>query len=282
MDEQHGSKRLVERLAREDDFTLDAISDALVLRQSRAGYRFGLDALLLATDLPTLHDDALIYDLGAAQGPVALCVAARCPRARVVAVERQDSLFALLRENITRNGLSGRVEARQLDLTRYRGELPHNAAELVLCNPPYFPIGKRRPSQNPERAHARHELHGTLRDFLQAAQYVLKSRGWLKLILPPWRLAEVLDSRGDLAPVSVRFIHASPGQDAYLMEIWMRRGAASDLCIKPMLLVRGQDQRFTAEVAARVAGAAQAAPSPEAIAHVKAQSLVSHLRGGEP
>lgn len=60
--------------------TIDVISDRLKIRQSRKGYRFGLDALLLSTDLPELGEDApVVYELGAGQGAVSLSIASREP-----------------------------------------------------------------------------------------------------------------------------------------------------------------------------------------------------------
>ena len=258
--------------------TQDMISDHVRVLQHARGYRFGLDALLLATDLPC--SPARVCELGAAHGPVALCIAARLPQAEVLAVELQPSLLSLLERNIALNEpSSARVRALGADV-RQRQQLPPHWASLVVCNPPYFPTTKRDPCDDLERAIARHELRATLADFVRAAQYVLQPRGWLKLILPPWRLSDLFDAlQGlDLAPLSVRSIHAAPEQDAYLLEIVLRRSARADLRLRSPLLVRDHEGYYTPEVARRVAGAALAAPDDALIARTRERSLASHLR----
>lgn len=259
----------------EREHTLDAISGCLVLEQSRRGYRFGLDALLLATDLPVTSERAVVWELGAGHGAVCLSVSARRPAWSVTALERQPSLLERLERNIARNAeVLGEVELVRADLREHRKVLTPHQADLVLCNPPYFPEGTRRVSDDAERADAHHERHGGLADFVAASCYVLKHRGWLKLILPPWRLVSLMAAIAprDLRLVSTRFVHAEPGRDAYLMEVVMRRGRAPDARVRPPLFVRGEDGFYTEEVARRVAGAACADPEEGFIESVRAAS----------
>lgn len=258
--------------------TRDVISDRLSIAQHRKGFRFGLDALLLATDLPEVTDGATVYELGAGQGAVSLSISARRPGLRVVACERQDGLFGLLESNIAENArILGRVDAVKIDLQRFREELEPHSAALVVCNPPYYPLGKRNPSSNEERAAAHHELYGGLDMFVSAAAYVLEHRGWFKVIIPPWRLQDLVTAvtRVDLKVLSMRFFHADPTQDAYLVEVVCRRGGGPDLAVRAPLFVRGEDGFYTDEVARRVAGAALADPGEDWIARVRERSLAS-------
>lgn len=238
--------------------TRDTIAEgALAIHQHEDGYRFGLDAVLLATDLPDFDPSGRIVELGAAQGVVALCIATRYPNAEVVAVERQDSLFALLETNIRENDLADRVEARHADLRDYRELFEPHSAELVVCNPPYFRAGERRTSESAERAAARHELEGTLADFVEAAQYVLDQQGALKVILPPLRLGDLYAAvdETDLSFEWMRFFHSREGDDAYLVECALRRGGAPDVRIRSPLFVYDGSE-YGDEVRARIDGAA--------------------------
>jgi tRNA1Val (adenine37-N6)-methyltransferase len=240
--------------------TVDAISDRVTIYQTRRGYRFNSDSLLLATDLPAgLSAAPHIFDLGAAMGPVALSVASRLPAARVTAVERHEGLLALLRDNIAANDMASRVEALHADVREARASLPAHVAELVLCNPPYFVAGSHLTSQHDERASARHELNGDLGDFVAAAFHVLRPAGYLKIILPPNRLAALMESprvRGDLQIVSLRFVHDSLDKEAYLVECVMRRGGQAVLAIRPPLVIHEADGSYTEEAHARIHGAA--------------------------
>lgn len=239
-------------------YTQDSISDRITITQSRSGYRFGMDALLLATDLPPLPDAPLIIDLGAGQGAVALCVASRCPQVRVLAIERQQSLLTTLRKNIEDNALT-HVEAIDADLRLAREQLPAHIADLVLSNPPYFKTSDSRHDGDPERAAARHELNGGLDDFIRAAFHLLKPRGWLKLIIPPDRLGDLyaaIGAHGDLSLVSLRCFHDRVDRDAYLIEALLRRGKRYRLTIRQPLIIHTPEGAYTEESDARIRGAA--------------------------
>ncbi len=227
---------------------------ALTILQHKRGYRFGLDALLLATDLPEMGEAPSVVELGAAHGVVSLCIAWQYPGAQVLGVERQTSLFDLLHRNIELNDLDERVSAVQADVREYREHLEPHSAELVVCNPPYFRKGARRPSANAQRAAARHELHGGLADFVDAACYVLEQRGRLKIILPPIRLADLIAAADatDLAFESMRFFHSRADTDAYLVESVLRRGGAPDLKVRPPLYIYKNAEDYTDEVQRRI------------------------------
>lgn len=265
----------------------DAPAAGLTIFQHRRGYRFGLDALLLATDLehcgvappgdPKSDSPAqsapCVVEFGAAQGIVSLCVARQYPHLEVVAVERQEALFGLLEQNIEANRLQQQVRALRLDIRDIRAPnrvdsapgLAAHSADLVLCNPPYFKKGDRRPSANPERAAARHELHGGLGDFVDAARYILKQRGRLKIILPPIRLPELLGciEGTDLAMETMRFFHSRADSDAYLVESVLRRGGAPDMRVRAPLFIYQNADDYSEEVRRRVDGAAALAEPME-------------------
>lgn len=239
--------------------TVDSIGDRkLQIEQHEDGFRFGLDAVLLATDLPELPDSPDITELGAGQGAVGLAVAMRIPDASLLAVERQESLFDLLESNIPRNDLTDRVEAKHLDIREHRDKLNPHSSDLVLANPPYFPEGERRPSSNKERAEARHELNGTLKDFVDTACYILDQRGYFKLIVPPRRLSDVISAieSTDLSMISLRFFHSREEDEAYLVEVLLRRGGGRELAVRPPLIIYAGAAEYTEEVQQRIESAA--------------------------
>ena len=237
-----------------NELTRDELFDGeLGIWQRRKGYRFGLDALLLATDLPELPPAATVVELGAGQGAVCLSVAHKHRPWQVVAVERQPSLLELLRRNVAENQLNN-VRVVAGDLREHRELMAPHQADLVLCNPPFYPPGSRRPSPNQERAAARHELYGDVGDFVRAAAYILGQRGWLRMITPPVRMTQVLSAAEgtDLSLESLRFYHTDSDQKAYLVEYRWRRGGAPDLKIRPPLYIYHSRGIYTEEVAARV------------------------------
>lgn len=240
--------------SQDSELTRDLLFDGeLAIWQRQEGYRFGLDALLLATDLPELPDGATVVDLGAGQGVVGLTVAHHYPGLKVVAVERQESLLELLQRNVEENELTN-VEIVAGDLRDHRELLTPHSADLVLANPPYYPTGRRRPSPVRERAEARHELHGDLGDFVEASAYVLDQRGTLQMFTPPIRMMDAMGAAEstDLSPVEMRFYHAHRSDDAYLIQYRWRRGGAPDFRIRPPLYIYQSEGVYSPEVAGRI------------------------------
>jgi 16S rRNA (guanine1207-N2)-methyltransferase len=96
-----------------------------------AGTRY----LLLDAPMPGPDASPTVVDLGCGYGPIAVAVAARCPRARVVAVDVNERARLLCRANAERAGLTN-VEVVSPD------EVPEDLRiDRLYSNPP-IRIGK--------------------------------------------------------------------------------------------------------------------------------------------
>ena len=83
------------------------------------------DVLIPRADTEVLADQAIAYirtlgecrvlDLCAGSGCIGLAIASQAPEAKVVLGEMDDSALKICRQNIRRNGLSGRVMPVQMD-----------------------------------------------------------------------------------------------------------------------------------------------------------------------
>ena len=81
-----------------------------------------------------------VLDLCAGSGCIGLAVAANAPQARVVLGEWSDGALKICRQNIRRNGLTGRVVPIQAD-ARERPEKSLGDFQCIISNPPYIPHG---------------------------------------------------------------------------------------------------------------------------------------------
>src|SRR5690349_2602687 len=79
------------------------------LRQPRLGLRAGLDAVLMAAGVPARPGERVL-EAGCGSGAGFLCLAARVPELRILAVEQNPELACLARENAVANGLADRAE----------------------------------------------------------------------------------------------------------------------------------------------------------------------------
>ena len=106
------------------------------------------DVLIPRPDTEVLTAQAISYiktlgecrvlDLCAGSGCIGLAVAAQAPQSRVVLGEWSDGALKICRQNIRRNGLSGRVVPMQAD-AREKPEKSLGDFQCIVCNPPYIP-----------------------------------------------------------------------------------------------------------------------------------------------
>ena len=88
--------------------------------------------------LSTLNSHpATCLDFGTGSGCLAIALAAKCPPARVTALEVSAEALTIARQNLARHGLAERVQLVQGD--GFAG-LPAGASiDLIVSNPPYIP-----------------------------------------------------------------------------------------------------------------------------------------------
>ena len=94
----------------------------------------------LAIDFVRKQGECRVLDLCAGSGCIGLAVASQCPGSRVVLGELSEGALRVCRQNIRRNGLSGRVVPMQLDAL---APPPAQLGEFrcLVSNPPYIPAG---------------------------------------------------------------------------------------------------------------------------------------------
>ncbi len=131
----------------EEGETVDAIlGGRLRIIQKKSGYRFSIDALLLA-HFVTLKEGEECIDLGTGSGVVALILACRRRRGRILGIDIQEELVAMARRSVELNGLAGCVEIRLGDIRHPESLL---RADLLRCGclqPPLpaSPVGADQP-----------------------------------------------------------------------------------------------------------------------------------------
>ncbi len=219
--------------------SVDTLFDGkLICAQSQDGYRFSIDAVLLAHfALPRSHDRVL--DLGAGCGVVSLILACRHPAIRLTCLEIQDSLAQLITYNISLNGLADRIELLPGDLRCISELLAVGSFDLVVCNPPYYSLGSGRQNPTDEQAVARHELKAGLADVVQAAVFALRTRGRLAMIYPAARGAALLTALRQvrLEPKRLQVVYPYPGADASLFLVEAVKGGGEEMTVLPPLYV---------------------------------------------
>ncbi|HEY4121391.1 MAG TPA: methyltransferase [Byssovorax sp.] len=236
-----------------EDVTIDAITAGFTLAQRRRGHRTSTDDLLTGWyAMEQVAAPARALDLGSGVGSVALLVAWRAPEARIIAVEAQDESVALLRENVARNGLDGRVTVVHADLRE--GRFADEACELVTGTPPYFDVRAGVVPADSQKAHARFELRGDVRDYAIAARAALAPGGRFVFCFPSAQRprAETAVVAAGLAVVRAREVVPRAGLPPLftLFACALAEEARAPATEEPPHVVRGADGAPTAAHAA--------------------------------
>jgi len=228
--------------------TLDTLG-SLKIRQDRHGYRFSIDAPLLA-GLVGLGKNDRVVDLGAGCGIVALCLARRHPQCRFWAVEIQPELAAHAGYNVQANAMADRIDVLCQDMRTLTLSVLGGPVDWVVANPPYHAALSGRVNPQPQRALARHEILVTLADIAAAASRLLRLGGHLALIYPAPRLAEMITCLAGcgLAPKRLRPIYSAAGTQARLVWLVARKGGQTGLVIQPPLVIYRRPGVYSAEV----------------------------------
>ncbi|MBX3206322.1 MAG: methyltransferase [Labilithrix sp.] len=173
--------------------TVDGLTATFRIFQRKKGHRHSTDDLL--TGWYALEKRPLVerpierhLDLGTGIGTVGLLVLSGMPPAtRLTCIEAQDVSFRLLRENLRANGVEERVTAIHGDLRD--PTLVTERFPLVTGSPPYFDVGAGVLPADSQKAHARFELRGDVRDYARAAKRHLEPDG-LFVFCFPWAQKE--------------------------------------------------------------------------------------------
>jgi tRNA1Val (adenine37-N6)-methyltransferase len=210
----------------------------LQLIQSRDGYRFSIDAILLS-EFTTIRPGNVVIDLGTGCGIIPLMLLLTKPVGHAVGLEIQEELAFQAVRNVMLNGLEYRMDIVRGDI-RYP-PMAGASADVIICNPPYRKIRSGRINPDPRKAIARHELLVSIDDILQAAVYLLKKKGSVALIYPAVRLADILVRlrQFNLEPKRIQLNYPNANSGAKLALIEAICGGRPGMEILPPLLGQG-------------------------------------------
>ena len=205
-----------------------ALGGRLRIIQKRGGYRFSIDALILAhfTELPEGSD---LIDLGTGSGIIALILAQRFRCGQILGIEIQKGLG----------------DVRHPELL-----CDPQSFSAAVCNPPYRRLHSGRTNPDPERAVARHEIVGMLSDFLAAAAHALRPEGRLRVIYPASRAVQLLAGMRScrIEPKRLRLVHSRPGDSAAFVLAEGAKGGREGLQILPPLVIHEETGGYTREM----------------------------------
>jgi tRNA1Val (adenine37-N6)-methyltransferase len=221
----------------------------LRIKQEAEGYRFSIDAVLLAHHVSPRAGERLL-DLGTGCGIIPLILAYRNPEITAIGIEIQNELADLAISNVNANQMRNRITVLHLDMRDLKPAMIDGPADVVVCNPPYRSQNSGRLNPDAQRAIARHELKVSLIDVLETARRVLRTDGRFLTIYPAQRVAELLFQMhlAGIEPKFMRAIHSRLEEKARLILIGGKKGAQTGMTIDPPLIIYAEEGGYSKEV----------------------------------
>ncbi len=233
-----------------DEITSDTFFEGRIrIKQHRNGYRFSIDAVLLAAHAG-LHAGETALDLGTGCGIIPLLMACRIPDAVIYGIEIQEDLAEIALSNVRDNGMEERIHILYGDMKSLHHEMVPGPADLVVSNPPYRKLCSGRMNPHAQRAIARHEIRATLADVTETARRMLNISGRFVTIYPAERLAELLGQMqvSGIEPKHLRAVYSGWNTGAKLVIAEGVKGGRPGMKIGPPLVIYKEDGSYTEEV----------------------------------
>lgn len=231
--------------------TLDTIYNGKVqLYQNKNGYRFSIDAVLLAEFVHKIKGRTLL-DIGTGCAVVPLMVAYKNKHVNITGVEIQESLYELAVRNVELNELTERVKVIQHDVRHIDKVFEPGSFDIVTANPPYIKCDSGRLNPVEEKAIARHELTISLDSLIKAADYLLTQTGRLVMIYPAKRAVDLITLLRDanIEPKTMQMIHSKRDTEAKLVIVKASKSAKpGGLKVLPPLIIYKNGNTYTKEV----------------------------------
>ena len=208
---------------------------------SQTQFSLSTDSIVLA-DFARVFSGARVCDLGCGCGALGLLLLAKCETLQVTGVEIQEPAARCAAENAAQNGLS-QFSVLHGDLREYRTLLPANGFDIVVSNPPYYPVSGGAAPEKLPLAIARSEVCCTLFDLCACAAWCLRFGGSFFLVHKPERLADLMVflRAARLEPKRLRFVRHSAASAVSLVLLEARLGGKPGLQIEPELVLYGPD-----------------------------------------
>lgn len=229
----------------QDEFVLEQLNqNGLVILQPRKGYRFSMDAILLAR-FPLVKEGFKIIDLGTGSGVIPLLLTTRAENLFIQGVEIQSGLAKLAKRNVEINNKQETIAILEQDMNSLPNEW-NGQWDLVVSNPPYFKANAGKISLG-ERAIARHELKCTLEDVIRLGAKLLKPKGHLALVHRAERLPETINllAKYKLNPCRLKIVHPRAEKNGELFLLEAVKGTSRPLNILPPLIIYDEEGPYS-------------------------------------
>ena len=225
---------------------LDDLQNGYHIIQSRQGFRYGIDAVLLSA-FARVKPGEKVLDMGTGTGILPILLAAKTPGRCFTGLEIQEKSAKMARRSVAFNGLEEKIRIVTGDIKEAAAIFGPASFDVAVSNPPYMTGQHGLVNPEQEKAIARHEVLCTLEDLVRETATVLTSRGRFYLVHRPFRLAEIM-MKYRLEPKRMQLVYPYVDREPNMVLLEACKNGNPRITVEKPLIVYEQPGQYTRQV----------------------------------
>ena len=223
--------------------------------QDPCGFCYGADAVMVAWFAAeilgrTRNWPRRLCDLGTGNGIIPLILSHKTGIAEFTGLDVQARSIELARRSTEMNGLEDKLRFLEGNVAELTKDSPlleamggEHSYDVVISNPPYTENHGGMKCEDDARMIARHEVLGSLEDFLRGASLLLSDKGDLFLVHRPSRMVDVMYTcrAFQLEPKTLQLVSGKPKDVPNIMLLHCVRNGGRELRVLPQQYTREED-----------------------------------------
>lgn len=220
----------------------DLLCNGLKIIQRRGVFRFGTDAVLLANN-SVVPRGAKVLDIGTGTAIIPLLLSAKTDAFHLTGIEIQPDMAEMAGRSIMLNGLEDKIDIVCENICDAVTVFGKASFDVIVTNPPYKRSGSGIQNLSDSKTIARHEIAGTLEDFIRVSADLLKPRGHFNMICRPERLCDTIEAmrKYKIEPKELTMVHSDYRKPPVMFILHAVKGGGKNLVVKEPLLIENTD-----------------------------------------
>lgn len=233
---------------------LDETLDDLQLKhihiiQKKSGFRFGVDAVLLA-NYAKIKKNQTVIDLCSGTGIIPFIIEGKKSPDFITGIEIQEDMVEMANRTALYNKFEDKIKFINEDIKNVNFLKTLKKADAITVNPPYKLKNSGIVNNFDKNAIARHEICCTLEDVVKAARILLKDNGRLFMVHRPERLADIfcLMREYKIEPKSIKMVYPNTKKPPNMLLIEGQRDGGKFLKWEKSLYIHKDNGDYTEEL----------------------------------
>ncbi len=219
----------------------------LKIIQNSKWFCFGIDSIILSNFAKEMHKNSKVLDLGTGNGILAILVSEKVENSKIIGIEVQEEVADMAKRSVELNNLEQRITIINSNIKEIKY---NNEFDAVITNPPYKETNTGLMNENQVKLISRHEIKGTLEDFIRKSSEALKDRGSLYMVNRPERIIDIFEycRKYKLEPKKLQMVYSKIGGKPNLILVKAVKNANKYLKVEKPLYIYKENGKYTDEI----------------------------------